>query len=186
MENLLKIFEIVLTLILLNIQILQKILKIQSKLSFDGVSACYDAFNIYAYKYSSITFNKNNYLGYSILELSKLLMYQFYYDKFQPFRKDNLKLHYIDTDAFVLSIKTGDVIKDLEHFKDDFDFSDLDPNHQLYSPTNKKVIGKFKVETLPYLEIDEFCCLRSKSYSYSYANKEISKQKRYTNSIYFK
>ena len=35
----------------------------------------------------------------------------------------------------------------------------------------EKVFGKFKIETLPHLEIDEFCCLRSKSYSYTFNNK---------------
>ena len=104
-------------------------------------------------------------------------MYQFYYEKFQPFWGQNLKLHYIDTDSFVLSIKTDNLVKDLEHFKEDFDFSDLDKSHQLYSDVNKKVIGKFKIETLPHLEIDEFCCLRSKSYTYKVNEKEISKQK---------
>ena len=105
-------------------------------------------------------------------------MYQFYYEKLVPFWQNNLKLHYMDTDSFVLSIKTQDLEKDLEHFKDDFDFSDLDPEHKLFSSENKKVIGKFKIETLPHFSIDEFCCLRSKSYSFSFSGeKEISKQK---------
>ena len=83
----------------------------------------------------------------------------------------------MDTDSFILSIKTTDLIKDLEYFKDDFDYSELDKNHQLYDPTNKKVIGKMKIETSPVLEIDRFVALRSKSYSYSYNQKESSRQK---------
>ena len=76
----------------------------------------------------------------------------------------------MDTDSFILSIKTGDLINDLEHFKDDFDFSELDPSHELYNSINKKVIGKMKVETSPIIELDNFVALRSKSYSFSYGS----------------
>ena len=57
------------------------------------------------------------------------------------------------------------MIEDLKHFKNDFDFSDLDPSHELYSNENKKVIGKMKLETLPELDLDEAVFLRSKSHS---------------------
>ena len=59
------------------------------------------------------------------------------------------------------------MIEDLKHFKEDFDFSDLDPSHELYSETNKKVIGKMKLETAPELDLDEAVFLRSKSYSFN-------------------
>ena len=65
-----------------------------------------------------------------------------------------------------------DLIKDLEYFKDDFDFSELDENHKLYNPINKKVIGKMKIETSPIIEFTELIALRSKSNSYSYYNIE--------------
>ena len=53
-------------------------------------------------------------LGFSVLELSKLLMYESYYDKLQPyFGQQNLQLHYMDTDSFVISINTKDIIEDL-------------------------------------------------------------------------
>ena len=66
----------------------EQILKRQSKLSFDGLIECYDTFNMYKFKKSKITFKKPIYLGYTILELSKLLMYEYYYEKFQPFWKE--------------------------------------------------------------------------------------------------
>ena len=50
-------------------------------------------------------------------------------------------MHYMDTDSFILSIKTGDLIKDLEYFKNDFDFSEFYENYELYDTINKKVIG---------------------------------------------
>ena len=85
----------------------------------------------------------------------------------QPyFGEDTLELHYLDTDSFIFSFKPiKSLIEDLKLFKDDLDFSDLDPSHELYSNENKKVIGKMKLETLPELDLDEAVFLGSKSYS---------------------
>ena len=70
-------------------------------------------------------------------------MYETYYGKLQPyFGQENLQLHYIDCDSFVLSINTQNIISDLKNFEDLFDFSNLDVNHDLFS--NKKMVKKFK------------------------------------------
>ena len=58
-------------------------------------------------------------------------MYEFYYSAFLAYCVDKVQLHYMDTDSFFLSIKPEDLVKDLDYFKDDFDFSELDKNHQL-------------------------------------------------------
>ena len=94
-------------------------------------------------------------------------MYESYYDKMQPyFEEDNLELHYLDTDSFIFFFKPiKNLIEDLKHFKKDFDSSDLDPSHELYSEAKKKVIGRMKSETAPELDLDEAVILRSKSYS---------------------
>ena len=111
--------------------------------------------------------DKPIYLGFSVLELSKLLMYETYYDKLQPyFGQENIRLQYMDTDSFVLSVNTKDIIKDLKNLEDIFDFSNLDKNHELFSNKNKKVIGKYKIETPKNIWIDEFVCLRSKMYAF--------------------
>ena len=85
----------------------------------------------------------------------------------QPFfREDNLELHYLDTDSFIFSFKPNkSLIKDLKFCKDDFDLSDLDPFHELYSDDDKKVIVKLNLETLPELYLDEAVFLGSKGYS---------------------
>ena len=57
----------------------------------------------------------------------------------------------MDTDSFVLSVNTKDIIKDLKLLEKIFDFSNLDENHELFSNKNKKVIGKFKVKTTKYI-----------------------------------
>ena len=79
--------------------------------------------------------------------------------------------------AFVLSIKTNNIIEDLHNLKDYFDFSNLNNEHELFNNENKKVLGKFKIETPKNLWIDEFICLRSKAYSYKCGDDNKSKLK---------
>ena len=118
------------------------------------------------------------YVGFAILELSKLNMYETYYDILQPyFDRENLQIHYFDTDGMFLSMRTKDIIKDLKNLEDIFDFSYLDKNHELYSEKNKKVIGKFKIETPKNIWIDEFVCLRSKAYSFKCKDNKEDKNK---------
>ena len=94
-------------------------------------------------------------------------MHETYYDKLQPyFGQENIHLHYTDTDSFVLSVNTKDNIKVLKNIEDISDFSNLDKNHKLFTNENEKVIGKFKIETLQNIWIDEFVCLRSKMYAF--------------------
>ena len=76
----------------------------------------------------------------------------------------------MDTDSFILSVNTKDIIKDLKNFEDIFDFSNLDENHELFSNKKRKVIGKFKIETHKNIWIDEFICLRSKINAFKCGN----------------
>ena len=101
---------------------------------------------------------------------SKYMMYEFYYNKIQPYWKQSIQLHYMDTDSFILSFDTNnqELINFLQENKDEFDFSELDKSHELYDPINKKVIGKMKIETSLVLLLDSFIALGSKSYSFSY------------------
>ena len=72
----------------------------------------------------------------------------------------------MDTDSFVLIVNTKDIIEDLKNLEDIIDFSNLNENYQLISNKNKKVIGKFKIETAKNIWNDEFICLRSKMYAF--------------------
>ena len=126
--------------------------------------------------------DKPTYLGFSVLESSKLLMHESYYDKLQPyFGQEIIQLHYMDTDSFVLSINTKDIIKDLKNLEDIFDFSNLDQNHELFSKRNNKLFGKYKSETPKNIWIDEFVCLRSKMYAFKCGDE--SKKKVFLNLI---
>ena len=62
-------------------------------------------------KKTKVKMNKPLYLGLSILEISKILMYEFWYDYMTPKYGDNVKLCYMDTDSFIIYIKTEDFYK---------------------------------------------------------------------------
>ena len=146
---------------------IKQIIKQQSKLTFNGIQKSYENYDSYTFKKNEVVMDKAIYVGFTILELSKLHMYETDYDILQPyFSQENLQLHYLDTDGMILSMKTKDIIEDLESLENIFDFSNLDENHELFSNKNKKVIGKFKIETPKNIWIDEFVCLRSKAYSF--------------------
>ena len=57
--------------------------------------------------------NKAIYLELSILELSKILMHEFWYNYVKPKYGEKAKLFYIDTDIFIVYIKTDDIYKDI-------------------------------------------------------------------------
>ena len=115
---------------------------------------------------TKVKMNKPIYLGLSILEISKLLMYEFWYDYMKPKYDDNIKLCYMDTDSFIMNIKTEDFYKDIANdFEKRFDTSNYECDRPLPTGKNKKVIGLMKDE-LGGRIITEFVALRPKTYSY--------------------
>ena len=105
--------------------------------------------------------DKPIYVGFSVLELSKLFMYDFHYNYVK--RKYNTKLLLTDTDNLVYEIKTDDVY---EAFYKDKHFLNLSnyPKIQFFEPDNEKVIGKMKDESMGKIN-DEFIGLKSKMHS---------------------
>ena len=59
-------------------------------------------------KKTKVKMNKPVYLGFSILEISKTLMYEFWYDYIKPKYQNNAKLCYMDTGSFIIHFKTED------------------------------------------------------------------------------
>ena len=156
----------------------KKILEYQSKLTFSGIHKSYENCDSYTIKQNEVLMDKPIYLGFTVLELSKLLLYETYYDKLQPyFGQENVQLHYMDCDSFVLSIETENIINDLKNLENLFDFSNLNKNHELFSNKNKKVVGKFKIETPENIWIDEFVALRSKCYAFKCGDDSKNKLK---------
>ena len=83
---------------------------------------------------NEVSMDKPTFLGFAVLELSKLLKYQTKYDKLQPcFKKVNLQLHCMDTDSFVLGMKTKEIFKDLKNLEDFFVLSNLNEIHEKFS-----------------------------------------------------
>ena len=64
-------------------------------------------------KKTKVKMNKPTYLGLSILEISKILMYEFWYDYMKPKYGNDVKLCYMDTDSFIMNIKTNDFYEDI-------------------------------------------------------------------------
>ena len=94
---------------------IDKNLKQQSKLTFDGIHKSYENCDSYTFKQNEVLMEKPIYLRFTVLELSKLLMYETYYDKLQPyFIQEIIQLYYMDIDSFVLSVNAKDIIKDLK------------------------------------------------------------------------
>ena len=119
-------------------------------------------------KKTSLTMNKPVYLGMSILDLSKTLMYDFHYNYIKPKYGNKAKLLFTDTDSFLYEIQTEDFYKDISgDVKDRFDTSEYKEGHPSGIPTgiNKKVLGMFKDEAAGK-SIKEFVGLRSKLYSF--------------------
>ena len=115
-----------------------------------------------------LTLNKPCYVGMSILDLSKTLMYDFHYNVIKKEYNHKAKLLFTDTDSLMYEIKTKDVYEDFRRIglrNDCWDNSDYPKDSPYYSTHNKKVIGKFKDEAAG-MPIIEFVGLRSKMYSY--------------------
>ena len=90
----------------------EKTIKQQSKLTFNGNHKFYTIYDSFTFLKKEILMDETIYLGLAVLELSKLLMNETQYDKPQAcFEEKTLKLHYMVTDSFVLSINTHIVIK---------------------------------------------------------------------------
>ena len=119
-------------------------------------------------KKTSLTMNKPVYLGMSILDLSKTLMFDFHYKYIKPKYGNQAKLLFTDTDSFLYEIQTEDFYKDISgDVRDRFDTSDYPKNHPsvIVTGINKKVLGMFKDEAAGK-NIIEFVGLRAKLYSY--------------------
>ena len=117
-------------------------------------------------KKTKVKMDKPIYLGLSILEISKILMYKFWYDYMKSKYGDNVKLCYIDTDNFIMYIETEDFCKDIaDDVEKRFDTSNYEVDRPLPTRKNKKVIGLMKYE-LGGKIMTEFVALRPKTYSY--------------------
>ena len=88
----------------------------------------------YTFKQNEVLMDKPIYLGFAILELSKLLFGETYYDKLQPFfSRENIQLFYMACESFVMITRAQNIIDDLKNLEDVFNSSNLDKNHEFFS-----------------------------------------------------
>ena len=100
-----------------------------------------------------------------ILELRKVLMYEFHYDYMKNKYGNNSRLLFTDTDSLVYEIKTEDLYEDFSNDKEIFDLSNYSTKSKYYDNSDKLVVGKMKDETAGFA-IKEFVGLKPTMYSY--------------------
>ena len=125
---------------------------------------------------TQILMNKPVYLGLSILDLSKTVIYEFWYDYVKPKYGENAKLCYMDKGSFIVHVKPDDIYKDIAEDVDTrFDTSNFEIDRPLPKGENKKVIGLMKNELGGQI-MKEFVGLRAKTYSYLKDNNDEDKK----------
>lgn len=91
--------------------------------------------------------NKPVYIGQTILDLSKLVIYDFHYNFMKNLYEDNIKLLFTDTDCLMYEIETPNLNEDIVKYNSMFDLSNYPVDHPLHDDANKKIVLKFKNET---------------------------------------
>ncbi|KAK3921390.1 putative DNA polymerase [Frankliniella fusca] len=116
-------------------------------------------------KKARVVLNRPVFVGQACLDISKSIMYNFYYKVLKSKYGDRIKVCGTDTDSLIVEIFTEDVYKDMLEMEEYFDTSDYPKDHFCFNLKNKKVMGKFKDE-LNSEPIRAFIGLRAKMYSF--------------------
>ena len=140
--------------------------KLVSEPNYHTINLISEDLSIIEMKKTKVKMNKPIYLGLPILEVCKTVMYEFWYDYMKPKYNNNVKLCYMDTDSFIMNIKTNDFYRDISNdVENRFDTSNYEVNRPLPTGKNKKIIGLMKDE-LGGKIITEFVTLRPKTSSF--------------------
>ena len=110
--------------------------------------------------------NRPIYVGFSILDVSKTLMYGFLYNYIKKKYGACAQVLFSDTDSLCLDVTTEDVYRDMEKDQELFDLSDYPQSHFLFNTNNKKVLGKMKDENSGKI-MNSFSGLKPKLYSFT-------------------
>ena len=87
--------------------------KLDSEPNYHTINYISEDLSITEMNKTKVKMNKPIYLGLSILDISKTLMYKFWYDYMKPIYGNDVKLCYMSTDSFIMNIKTEDFYKDI-------------------------------------------------------------------------
>ena len=103
--------------------------KLVSEPNYHTINLTLEDLSIIEMKKTKVKMSKPIYLGLSILEISKILMYEFWYDYMKPKYGNDVKLCYMDTDSFIMNIKTNDFYEDIANdVENRFDTSNYEVN----------------------------------------------------------
>ena len=154
--------------------------KLVSEPNYHTINLISEDLSIIQMKKTKVKMNKPIYLGLSILEISKILMYEFWYDYMKAQYNDNVRLCYMDTGSFVMHIKTNYFYKDISSDVEcKFDTSNYEVKRPLPIGKSKKVIGLMKDDLRGEI-FTKFIALRPKTYSYLTDNDKIDKKAKRT------
>ena len=130
-------------------------------------------------KKTKIKINVPIYIGFTILEVGKTVMWKFFYDYLKPKYGDKIELCYTDTDSFIPHIKTEDFYEDIANDVEQwFDTSNYEIDRPLLIINkSRKVLGKFK-DKLGGKIMTKFVGLCSKIYAYLIDDSEKIKRKK--------
>jgi hypothetical protein len=151
----------------------KQVKKLISQPNYSSFKIFHENLAAVAMKKTKVTLDKPIYIGMAILELSKLRMYEWYYDYFRHLYPE-ARVLYTDTDSLIIDIPTEDIYKEMN--PKDYDTSNYPKEHPLYSEQNKKELGYMKDE-LGGEVVLEYVGLRSKMYSVKTATDVLKKAK---------
>ena len=124
----------------------------------------------------TIVHDKPLFVGFTILELSKHFMYDFFYNKLTNSNQFDIDLGFSDTDSFLF--KTNDKKTCLNHLKPNMDFSNYPMPSKFFDTSKKAKLGYFKDELCGQLKCKEFIGLRAKCYALRLDNQKTSSEKK--------
>jgi hypothetical protein len=161
----------------------QKITKLVSQPTYASMNDFGDGLVAVHRTKKVVVLDKPIYVGMTVLDLSKLLMYDFWYKNIKAKYQSKVQLCYTDTDSLLYEVQTDNIYVDMLEDSTLYDFSDFPKSQEeypdgiplCYNLTNKKVIGKFKDEAIgdaKFRMISEFVGLRPKMYSVKFTEKD--------------
>ena len=115
-----------------------KLTKLTARPSFDSFRIFSEDLAAVNLKKTKLYLNRPIYVGFTILDLSKVLMYQFHYEYMKQKYGDNAKLLFTNTDSLCYEVKTRDIYQDMFEDTELFDTSEYIQDHPLYSIKTRK------------------------------------------------
>lgn len=144
--------------------------------NFHSASVFSENFVAIQLKRLKVRYDKPIYIGFSILDLSKTVLYDFFYGYVKNVYGNSASLLYTDTDSLILKVYTNNFYDDMKHHIDKFDTSNYSPTNIFNMPVTPSVLGKMKDE-FPENPILGFYGTGAKAYYVDAINKKVKKAK---------